>query len=303
MVVQANPNSQEIRTPMVEILFVIDDSGSMGTHQENLKKNTAQFVGALEQSVILDYRIGITTTSKKNTGMLLGPRQSYITPRTPNALQVLADAMIVGSNGDGTEILLSQIIPVLDNPQLNFARPKSHFAVVFVTDAEDQSKLEPRIVYEDLVRRIGGDPERVLAYGAIIPPGVDDCSRDGGVSDTPDALIQFMQLVYGGDAEGKYFNLCSPNFGLELAGIAEDIVEKVGNLIRLDKVPDPRTIQVKYGEVNIPNHPDKGWTYDPKEKSIYLGREIEWPNDEIERDLTIGFERAIFPEEREHAKK
>lgn len=307
-VVQENLNTQKVRMPRVEILFVIDDSGSMVTHQKNLRKNMGLFISALAQDMTLDYRIGVTTTSESDKGVLKqaqGFHSRYVTRATPGGLNILAEMVMVGTNGDVREKMLSQIIPVLKNPFFNFYRPGAHFAVVFVTDAEDQSQLDPQLVYNELLNITGGHPERLLAYGVIVPPGVRDvdCPRDEGRD--PLLLVEFINLVNSQEkeTEAKYFNLCSPRFGSKLAGIAEGILEKVGNRILLYQVPDPETIKVTYGEVSLPNHPDKGWTYDPKNKSIYLGREVVWPEDDIERDLKVSFERAIFPEEREHAKK
>lgn len=51
----------------VDILFVIDNSGSMGEEQENLSRNFADFIGVLErEGVEANYRIGITTTDNGN---------------------------------------------------------------------------------------------------------------------------------------------------------------------------------------------------------------------------------------------
>ena len=45
----------------VDILFVIDDSGSMGEEQAKLAANFAPFVATLEEAGA-DYRIAVTTT-------------------------------------------------------------------------------------------------------------------------------------------------------------------------------------------------------------------------------------------------
>ncbi len=51
----------------VDILFVIDNSGSMGEEQSNLAANFAPFIMALEEpGVEANYRIGITTTDNGN---------------------------------------------------------------------------------------------------------------------------------------------------------------------------------------------------------------------------------------------
>ena len=46
----------------IDVLFVIDNSGSMQQEQDNLVANFPQFVSVLEASG-LDYRIGVTTTA------------------------------------------------------------------------------------------------------------------------------------------------------------------------------------------------------------------------------------------------
>jgi hypothetical protein len=51
----------------VDILFVIDNSGSMGEEQANLSENFGRFVGVLEaEDVKANYRLGITTTDDSN---------------------------------------------------------------------------------------------------------------------------------------------------------------------------------------------------------------------------------------------
>lgn len=47
--------------PMVDILFVIDDSGSMRGHQESLVQNIDRFVEGLGQKNLIDFHIGVTS--------------------------------------------------------------------------------------------------------------------------------------------------------------------------------------------------------------------------------------------------
>ena len=56
----------------VDILFVIDNSGSMAEEQARLARNFPTFVGALDE-MGADYRIGITTTDVKHPGCTDGP--------------------------------------------------------------------------------------------------------------------------------------------------------------------------------------------------------------------------------------
>jgi hypothetical protein len=51
----------------VDILFVVDNSGSMGEEQTNLSENFGEFLGVLEaEGVEANYRVGLTTTDNGN---------------------------------------------------------------------------------------------------------------------------------------------------------------------------------------------------------------------------------------------
>ena len=53
----------------VDILFVIDNSGSMGEEQANLSSSFASLINVLEDPEFdADYRIGITTNDNGNPG-------------------------------------------------------------------------------------------------------------------------------------------------------------------------------------------------------------------------------------------
>lgn len=47
----------------LDILFVVDDSGSMAEHQDNLSKNVKLFTQGIVNNQILDYHIGVTSSS------------------------------------------------------------------------------------------------------------------------------------------------------------------------------------------------------------------------------------------------
>src|SRR5690349_494813 len=55
-------DNTQVFDPKVDILFVVDNSGSMGTHQQNLSANVSKFTQAFIKGSILDYNIGIVTT-------------------------------------------------------------------------------------------------------------------------------------------------------------------------------------------------------------------------------------------------
>ena len=76
---------QSVTTPGVvrtDILFVVDDSGSMAGEQANLKAGLAGFIAALQSAAVQDeFQIGVTTTSVVGTD---GVDTTYPTVRSEN---------------------------------------------------------------------------------------------------------------------------------------------------------------------------------------------------------------------------
>src|SRR5262245_57636987 len=60
------------RCEKIDVLFVIDNSGSMGQEQANLTANFPMFIQVLNDSG-LDYRVGVTTTGRNYTYQMMTP--------------------------------------------------------------------------------------------------------------------------------------------------------------------------------------------------------------------------------------
>lgn len=266
--------------PKVDILFVIDDSGSMSGHQANLAANIGLFTSVFLTKSVLDYNIGVITTSVEAEGHLNGTTR-FVTKGTVNANQVLADNITVGINGSGAEAPFATTLMAFDPAALSgansgFLREDAALIVIFITDAEDQSQsITAQKLLNDLLLIKKGDKRKLLAFGAIIPSNntLPNCDRDDG-STTPRKIEEFLGIVP--NAPNNILNLCSPDFGTPLAGFASEIVERTGLTIYLTRQPDVDTIKVIYGEAELPNDPDVGWTFDTSRNAIQLGSKIDW---------------------------
>jgi len=106
----ANDGGTEVFDPAVDILFLVDDSGSMEIKQQNLITNINRFISAFTQRANIDYHIGVVTTTFDNfssntapcCGHLVG-NPYFVSPATPNLTSVLATNFHVGTTGSGTE--------------------------------------------------------------------------------------------------------------------------------------------------------------------------------------------------------
>jgi hypothetical protein len=287
--------------PSVDILFVIDDSGSMSGHQRNLSRNVDLFVNELQNNQILDYHIGVITSTvggwnprTTGDGRLFGnPR--YVERSTPNGLQALRSNLVVGTDGAADERFFEPTVMALSAPlnttwNAGFYRPDAHLAIIFITDTDDQSRgWDAPTFHSFLVSLKSGDKDKVLPYAVFIPVADRVCSRSG--EEPPQKIEAFMRL-----SGGISFGLCDPDYGQKLAGIGKILVERIGKTVYLTRPPQVHTIEVRFGTQLIPNEAKTGWTYDPEKNALILGDEITWSTQPPGTRLAVTFLAAEFPE-------
>jgi hypothetical protein len=151
----------------IDVLFVIDNSGSMGQEQQNLIANFPGFISVLDQSG-LDYRVAVTTTGRDydynmqtpfgnvpqnqdggDNGAMLKPGACNMTKRwidktDPDVATTFSCVANVGTSGPSDEMPLSAMRDAFeermaDGTNMGFHRPEALLAVVFLTDEEDCS--------------------------------------------------------------------------------------------------------------------------------------------------------------------
>ena len=94
-------------SPQADILFVVDNSGSMNTHQLNLAANIEQFISEFLRQPILAYNIAVVSTdvdgfSPPTRGAFAGTTK-VVNKQTPNGARILAENLKLGIRGSGAE--------------------------------------------------------------------------------------------------------------------------------------------------------------------------------------------------------
>lgn len=151
----------------MDLLFVVDNSGSMGQEQANLIANFPMFISVLDASG-LDYRVAVTTTGRNYTynmstplgnipqsqtggdnGTMLKPASCNMTKRwidksDPNPAMTFSCLANVGTNGPSDEMPLGAVRDAFedrmtDGTNMGFRRSDALLGVVILTDENDCS--------------------------------------------------------------------------------------------------------------------------------------------------------------------
>lgn len=281
----------------VDILFVIDNSGSMSDFQSKLRDGLSEFTKIFYKNKLLDFHIGVVT-SDNSVLKTLGRGGAFVDRKTIDGQEILKGLLNVGTSGGATEKFFNISVDALTPPLVNssnsgFYRQEAHLAVFFLTDADDQSSYSPEDFVEGLLALKRGRAEKITLVGGVLPVGVA-CNRSG--EPDPEKIEEAILLL-----EGERLDICEPDFGAELARISNEIFKNI-SFVPLDVLPDPGTIQIKFGSQIIPNAFGTGWTYNLKENKIYFGADLELKEEPQGTRLQITFNKRVGIVEKEEEK-
>jgi len=285
-------------TGPVDILFVVDDSGSMTSHQNRLSQNIPTLVEALLQTGV-DFHAGVTTTSpSKNVGHL---RNGFVTPSTPEPRAQLAANLLVGTNGDATEAVFTPVHaalsePVKSGPNLGFYREDAALALVVISDAEDQSVNFDPIQFVDWIKALKPQGQGITMQALLVNNTSTGCMSDGG---KPLRTVEAVQKL-GGDVH----ELCAPDMTSTISKVTQSIQALAADSsgeprrprdpltsVSLSIAPKFETIRVIYGTQELrKGDVVGGWVYDAQKGEILFGSEIEWSMQPKDTPLTISYE-------------
>ena len=274
----------------VDVLFVIDNSGSMSEEQENLSDNFANFINGAQQFQN-DYQIGVVTTDMDDaseSGRLQGnPR---IMSRSNDVASQFARAASVGTGGSGTEKGLAAAQAALSDPLIfdtglacssdndcvepdtciegfcgganrGFLREEAALEIVFVSDEDDFSDANLNF-YVDFFKNIKGfRNESRFHANAIV--GADNgqarsCSGAGGEANAGSRYVEVANRT-----NGRVYSICETNFGGPLQEIGNQAFGLPVQFF-LSRPAERSSIRVSVdGSMQ-----SSGWSYDAASNSV-----------------------------------
>lgn len=233
---------------MLDILWVVDNSGSMGVFQQNLSTNISHFINVFVASGA-DYNMAVITTDWYMFSSFVDSNSGI----SPSGLSAM---IMVGLNGSGHEtgIEMARLALSIGNaaPGGEFFREEASLIVIFVSDERDHGpNWANYISFFDSIK----EPGSFMPYGVIgdVPDGCTYLWNNYNRSS--DAGYGYWDLIdhYG----GKWFSICAPDWGAQLQQLASNVTNR--RTFLLDETdPIENTIEVKVNGQNNSN-----WTYDP----------------------------------------
>lgn len=223
---------------VLDLLVVIDNSGSMKEEQQNLSTKLGPLLSYVSDA---DWRIGVVTTDPSD-----GCMRALINKGASDASELFSAAIEAGLDGSGNERGIFQAVTGLGCPGTPWLRENSTLAVLIVSDEDNCSdgtacngNLWGRPDYllnyleSDLNRQLGVDAR---VYGLIKHPNDNSCKtayNDGS---------QYAQAVAA--SSGTWGSICASDYSATLNSISMDVSTILKDQFALQALPDPSTVAI-----------------------------------------------------------
>ena len=269
----------QVTQPQVDVLFVIDNSGSMRAHQDNLSANFPAFMRTFDGSG-LDFHVGVTSTDTNVTGgrcdedpaALNGRLNSamghrWIDETTLNPVGVLQSLATLGTNGSGCERGLAATYRAREeqiDANAGFFRDDAGLHVVVLSDEQDQSdQATPELVpIDDFIDWMEGQrgPNTSVSFSSFV------CVASAAPCQAFDLGTRYLDVT---DAVGGIVWDINDDIDLGVNAVASSIVANAGfRTLELASTPaDPAALEVTIDGVLLDA---SEYSYDVDSNSVVL---------------------------------
>ncbi len=264
----------QLSEPMVDVLWVVDNSCSMGGEQDNVAANAGIFL-AQALSLSTDFHLGVITTDMEDpadSGLLqeggfYGPAPKWIDRTTPSPDVAFSNSVRQGTMGDASEKGLMAAhaalsFPIVDDPALNggFIREDAKLTVIVISDEENSS---PSIVdfYVDAFKNVKGyrRPD-LMSFSAVVGEEPTGCSSSAGAAGAGTRYLEVARRTGGLER-----SICTTNWGQLANDLGLDAFGAKTEFY-LSREAIDATLEVRVDNVLVPR--TGNWTYDAATNSV-----------------------------------
>lgn len=259
----------------VDVLFIVDNSGSMADEQARLSTGLNSFLGSIGR---IDWQIGITTTDVSNgpygvQGSLVpfkgfgGKILNKNVPNFENAFRstVVRDEVLNCDNvsipcGSGDERPLQALVSAFgkrNTANSGFFRDGADLAVVILSDEDEGSDGTDAIAATAVIsafNMVFGGGKKMSAFAIVIEPGNTACFNAQAMNAGQYGTHASSLASLTGGVTGS---ICNTDYGPTLSSIGNRVRDLVKH-VSLRYVPTPESVRV----VITPEDPSLTWTID-----------------------------------------
>lgn len=286
-------------TAKADLLFCVDNSGSMADEQQILADSMNTFIGLFAAGGV-DYHLGLVTTDVSSTSATYwsGKLPGYVTPNRGRLLSRYSERFLtrsssnvvdkfkanakVGTSGSGSEQCFNSILYALEDQMLgiggyneSFVRDDALLSIIVVSDENEDitngEGVAGRITrMKNRIAALKGPNSRGASFHFVIDlttpkPAGEVTYPLSGTSYYPDFYLKAADALVG-----KTYNI-KQNFGSDMAKIGSDIVSTALSEFKLSNKPNPvSSIVVKLDGKIIAADATDGYVYDAAKNSISL---------------------------------
>lgn len=235
----------------VDILFVIDNSGSMNSHQTSLKNNFDSFINVFGNSGV-DFQIAFITTD--DASFVDGAIVTSASYDPIGEVNTIIDN--IGTSGSANEKGLGYSYDALQpgadaGPGSSFLRTDSKLVVIYVSDEADYSTSVTDSEVSSYISSLKTSSDLVAAHAVAgdYPSGCSTASFGDGYYDVVSNL------------GGTFLSICATDWGSQMDTLARDSMSLLS--FPLTETPVDHTIVVTVDGVETLD-----WTYDSSQNAV-----------------------------------
>lgn len=244
----------------VDILFVVDNSGSMSSNQTNLKNNFEAFMNAFVSAGV-SYQIAIITTDDSN---FVGPVINSVTPDPLIEFNNQVDS--IGTRGSAQEKGLwfaHESTTTGDASSPEFMRSDARLVIVYVSDEPDRSSniyggggssTMTHTDYTASLLALKSSTSLIVAH-AIAGDYPGGCTANGS-AEFGEGYYEVVR-----DLGGTFMSICSEDWSITMDTLARDSIMMSG--FPLTEKAIEATIQVKVNGTT-----SSSWRYEEDSNTI-----------------------------------
>jgi len=279
---------QEGGHAVTDVLWVIDDSGTMSEEQETLKASFQDFVDTLAGADI-DFHMGVITTDvsdSEQAGILLGEPPVLVND-TQDLAEVFAERAAVGIDGSPDERGFDAVTLALSEPRVSganagFLRDEAALDIIIVSDEDDHSSQSVSDFLAFLASVKPSGAFRVSALVGDVPYG---CAASSGAADPAPRYLEAAE-----ETEGVTQSICAASYDQMMERLVM-ILAGLRDTFPLSRIADPDTIEVRVDGIIIRNREEDGWQYLPALNAVRI---VGTPFPEPGQEVVITYDTLRF---------